>query len=93
MLTPSRWGEPPKAAGGALRRNVELQLRNTSLCPYSSGSVQPTFMACVFMCSIQGSFQLCTLLMMKTASSAETLVPREETGRTAVTGLSPELLA
>jgi eukaryotic-like serine/threonine-protein kinase len=31
--------------------------------------------------------------MMKIASSAETLVPREETGRTPVTGLSPELLA
>src|SRR5215475_8298364 len=31
--------------------------------------------------------------MMKTPSSAETLIPREETGRTPVTGLSPELLA
>jgi eukaryotic-like serine/threonine-protein kinase len=30
---------------------------------------------------------------MKTPSSAETLIPREETGRTPVTGLSPELLA
>src|SRR5262245_52849031 len=31
--------------------------------------------------------------MMKTPSSAATLIPREETGRTPVTGLSPELLA
>src|SRR5262245_2943982 len=30
---------------------------------------------------------------MKTPSSAETLVPREKTRRTSVTGLSPELLA